>query len=80
MPDVLSASAWQALMESVDYWPLAILNPRHLGVSPSRYPPSGVICERYPPPEELISHLVTGESRKHCAVDCSLGNIVGANG
>jgi hypothetical protein len=23
--EVLSASAWQALMESVDYWPMAII-------------------------------------------------------
>jgi hypothetical protein len=29
--EVLSASAWQALMESVDYWPMAIIIRKTLG-------------------------------------------------
>ena len=56
--EVLSASAWQALMESVDYWPMAIIFTRHLGVSPSRYPPSGVTGGRYPPPEGRMLYPV----------------------
>ena len=56
MPEDLSASAWQARMESVDYCPMGIIFVRHLGVSLSRHPfltwPGG----QYPPPEGLISH------------------------
>jgi hypothetical protein len=57
VPEDLSASAWQALMESVDYCPMGIiLRLRQLGVSPSRYPSHDVTGGRYPPLEGPISH------------------------
>src|ERR1700749_3835830 len=46
VPEDLSASAWQALMESVDYCPMGNTLLRHLGVSPSRHPFSDVALRK----------------------------------
>ena len=60
VPEDLSASAWRALMESVDYCPMGNISIRQSGVSPSRQPSFGTwLCGRYPPPEGLISHSMT---------------------
>jgi hypothetical protein len=56
VPDDLSASAWQALMESVDYCPMGITICQTFGGKPMQSSGSAVDCGRYPPLEGPISH------------------------
>ena len=83
MTDDLSASVWQATLESADYWPMANTILQTLGGKPKQLTAPGVSCGRHPPLEECISHLAEGllfGRFGQCVVDRSLGNSVGANG
>ena len=56
MTEVLSASAWQALMESVDYWPMAIIIHKTFGGKPKPVAAPSVTGRRYPPPERRMPY------------------------
>jgi hypothetical protein len=54
--EVLPAAAWQALMKSVDYWPMAITIHKILGGKPKPVAACGVTGGRYPPPERRMPY------------------------
>ena len=72
----------EALMRSVDCWPLAIIFPRHSGASPYRYPASAVTGGRYPPLERCMSQVreELPSPNRISVAECRLGNLVGAIG
>jgi len=79
--EVLSASAWQALMESVDYWPMAIIIHKTFGGKPKPVAASGVTGRRYPPLERRMLYSVDVQLYcSSCIADRLLGNSVGAIG
>ncbi len=58
--EALSALCWQALSESVDYWPMAISIHQTVGGKPKLIAAPGVISGRYPPPEACMLYAVDG--------------------
>ena len=68
-------------MESVDYWPMAIIIHKTFGGKPKPVAASSVTGKRYPPPERRMPYPVNAR----CTVaavfaDRLLGNSVGAIG
>jgi hypothetical protein len=55
---VLSALCRQALLESVDCWPMATIIHMTFGGKPKPIAASGVIGRRYPPPEGCMLYPV----------------------
>jgi hypothetical protein len=68
-------------MESVDYWPMAIIIHKTVGGRPKLVAASGVTGRRYPPPERRMLYSVKALLRcSYCTADRLLGNSVGAIG
>ncbi len=81
MTEVLPAAAWQALMKSVDYWPMAIAIHKILGGKPKPVAACGVTGGRYPPPERRMPYSANAAMRCCSGIaDRLLGNSVGAIG
>ena len=73
--------AQQALVESVDCWPMAIIIHKTLGGKPKLISASGVIGRRYPPLEGCMLYSATSLwCLISCMADHPLGNLVGAIG
>jgi hypothetical protein len=73
--------ARQALVESVDCWPMAIIIHKTLGGKPKPITASGVIGRRYPPPEKCMLYtVITLWCLSSSIADHFLGNSVGAIG
>lgn len=67
-------------LESVDDWPLAIATTRHSGAGLGRHPLSGVVCQRYPPPEAHMSQFSAGTRCPTCLCGGPrLGELSGGN-
>ena len=67
-------------MESVDYWPMAIIIHKTFGGKPKPVAASGVTGRRYPPPERCMLY----PANAHCAVAAvycgpSFGELSGGN-
>jgi hypothetical protein len=74
--------AWQALLESVDGWPMVIIIHKTIGGKPKPVAAySGVTGGRHPPPEGYMLYFGMAPSRLiSCISDHPLGNAVGAIG
>jgi hypothetical protein len=67
-------------LESVDDWPLAIATTRHSGAGLGRHPLSGVVYQRYPPPEAHMSQFSAGTRCPTCLCGGPrLGELSGGN-
>lgn len=67
-------------MESVDYWPMAIIIHKTFGGKPKPVAAPGVTGRRYPPPERRMPYPVKCVIRcSSCICGPSFGELSGGN-